>query len=68
MERSVKVVRQLCEPYCMMFKELRGEKKTAAIAVILKRKKENKIHKSIVWGEGPSIICGFSLFAGGLGT
>jgi len=43
MERSIKIVRQLeqvCEPYRMMFEELRGKKKQLSHSVSEKKKRK----------------------------
>lgn len=66
MDRSIRIVRQLgqvCESYCVMFKEQK-EKKTVPITVFLQRKENaKKILRPFLWRR--SIICRFSRVGGG---
>ena len=55
MERSIKIVRQLekvCEPYRIMFKELREKKKQLPSQCFWKEKKKIKKHKKHCLGGG----------------
>jgi hypothetical protein len=68
---NIKTVRQIadiCEENCVTLRELKEKTSSFPSQYFFKEKKDIRKYQFIVWGEGLSIIRGFSLFVGSLGT